>query len=31
MSNPAEYGFNGVLPKPYRLHDLEAALQKVAA
>lgn len=30
MSNPAEYGFNGILPKPYRLHDLEAVLQKVA-
>ncbi|MEO7931806.1 MAG: response regulator [Chthoniobacterales bacterium] len=31
MSHPAEYGFQGVLPKPYRLHDLEAVLQKVAA
>lgn len=29
MSNPAEYGFNAVLPKPYRLHDLEAVLQKL--
>ena len=29
MSNPAQYGFNGILPKPYRLHDLEAVLQRV--
>ncbi len=31
MSHPAEHGFDAVLPKPYRLHDLEAVLQKVAA
>jgi len=31
MSNPAAYGFSGVLPKPYRLSDLEAALRKTAA
>ena len=30
MSNPTQYGFDGVLPKPYRLHDLEAVLEKVA-
>ncbi len=31
MSNPTQYGFDGILPKPYRLHDLEAVLDKVAA
>jgi PAS domain S-box-containing protein len=30
MENYADYGFNGVLPKPYRLAEVEALISKLA-
>ncbi|MDO8873512.1 MAG: response regulator [Methanoregula sp.] len=31
MANPRRYGFSGILPKPYRLSDLDATIREIAS
>jgi|GEM_PF-3002310 len=31
MADPRKYGFSGILPKPYRLSDLDATIREIAS
>ncbi|MDO9035419.1 MAG: response regulator, partial [Methanoregula sp.] len=31
MANPRRYGFTGILPKPYRLTDLDATIREITS